>query len=54
MGGAPPIAQDPRRVIPAQAGIQGALGPRLRGDDARCQTFDLPSGSSFFLSLPSM
>jgi hypothetical protein len=22
-------------VIPAQAGIQSALGPRLRGDDAR-------------------
>jgi hypothetical protein len=22
-------------VIPAQAGIQNALGPRLRGDDAR-------------------
>jgi len=21
-------------VIPAEAGIQGALGPRLRGDDA--------------------
>jgi hypothetical protein len=23
-----------RPVIPAQAGIQNALGPRLRGDDA--------------------
>ncbi len=23
-----------QRVIPAQAGIQNALGPRLRGDDA--------------------
>jgi hypothetical protein len=24
----------PHVVIPAQAGIQSALGPRLRGDDA--------------------
>ena len=41
------------------------LDPRLRGDDGLWnaavrgrltfgQTFDLPSGSSFFLSLPSM